>query len=567
MPQIDTVECVAVGPTTVPPGFRAADDGWGARAILPTLPCGERMRAAIGSAACVPLAGCDAAFPPANATIVVRSGATPNAEGTLFADLPEAVRAAKAGAVIAIDAGTYSATTFEKNLTIVGACAAKTTLRPAQGSVDGAVVGQGMTVSVRGLTFRGFPRYALIAQGRTRTSATVEDCAFVDNNQALTFGAHGVGTVRRTVIASTKTPATPTSFSGIVAGYGAVVSFEDSEMRGMQIGISAVDVGTSVTLKQAVIHQDASTVVHTAMLQSVAGATISVAESHVASNLGRIGAAAKQPGPATGIPNPMPATLAFERCELVQAGSRRDDMSAIDVTEGSSLTLREVRLVHDSFTGIGLADAATAKIENSAVIREQGTREASQGVIVDADASVTITGTAFVRHMGVAVLPSGTATIERCDFVEGRRGSLSAPGAAVFVGGGIASIRASAFARGQGVALLSTEGGKLLIDSVVVDGDGEPEARQGVVGISSGIALENSLLRNLELGAGYTGTAFALLRNTTITDCKHAIQLESHMAFQNDAPAFESINANEVHALGTSYLRNGVDMVRGTVQP
>jgi hypothetical protein len=65
--------------------------------------CGGATRAALGSKTCVPVADWNAPFPPPNATLFV-SASGPDT-GNKFRSIYTAVRAARAGDVIAVDAG------------------------------------------------------------------------------------------------------------------------------------------------------------------------------------------------------------------------------------------------------------------------------------------------------------------------------------------------------------------------------------------------------------------------------------------------------------------------------
>ena len=72
MISLDGTSCAPVGVTTsgLAAGFEMNEDGWGFHAVRPAKQCAGATRTVLGETACVPIDDCNAAFPPANATVV-----------------------------------------------------------------------------------------------------------------------------------------------------------------------------------------------------------------------------------------------------------------------------------------------------------------------------------------------------------------------------------------------------------------------------------------------------------------------------------------------------------------
>lgn len=143
--------CVTGGYATCWAGTKPRADGWGCDPIVSATSCTGATREVIGETGCVPVGDCDAPFPPAQATYFVSPQAATDA--THFTTVVEALAAAPAGAVIAVDSGAYPDTLLvTKDVTLVGRCPAKTTIGET-GRVFALRV-EGARAEVRGLTVR-----------------------------------------------------------------------------------------------------------------------------------------------------------------------------------------------------------------------------------------------------------------------------------------------------------------------------------------------------------------------------------------------------------------------------
>ncbi|MEO8876706.1 MAG: DUF1565 domain-containing protein, partial [Polyangiaceae bacterium] len=136
------------------PGFAPDPSGYGCRDVLPADPCTGATRAALGHTTCVPVGDCTAAFPPSNATLFV--SASGSSDATHFKTISAAVAAARSGAVIAVDSGTYvEQIKIPVPLAIVGKCPASVIVDGNAGEMETGIEVDGTTVSVSGITIRG----------------------------------------------------------------------------------------------------------------------------------------------------------------------------------------------------------------------------------------------------------------------------------------------------------------------------------------------------------------------------------------------------------------------------
>ncbi|MBS2020448.1 MAG: hypothetical protein JST00_46755 [Deltaproteobacteria bacterium] len=119
--------CVVGGWAACFEGTKPREGGWGCEAIVAPTACVGATRETMGQLGCVPVGDCNAPFPPPGATHFVSPSATPDA--THFTNVAEAVAAAPAGAVVAVDQGAYTGSVrITKDLTVVGRCPEKVSL-------------------------------------------------------------------------------------------------------------------------------------------------------------------------------------------------------------------------------------------------------------------------------------------------------------------------------------------------------------------------------------------------------------------------------------------------------
>jgi hypothetical protein len=181
MPKLGEPECQPVGTPACAEGFAADPSGWGCVAVAAKATCEGASREALGSEACVPVGDCSGAFPPAGATHVVRAGG-----GAAYARIGDALAAAPAGSVVAVDRGTYrESLNVTRAVRIVGRCAGEVTLEATAAGTGINVAAAGVFVS--GMTLRGQTPGILVRSG----SLDLEDAILEDQNSMAVDGGPG----------------------------------------------------------------------------------------------------------------------------------------------------------------------------------------------------------------------------------------------------------------------------------------------------------------------------------------------------------------------------------------
>lgn len=231
-------------------GFAPDPSGFGCRDVLPDAPCTGATRGALGRTACVPVGDCNAAFPPANATLFVAAAGPSDASH--FTTIGAALAAASAGAVIAIDSGTYAENVdVTKPVSLVGKCAAEVV-------IDGA-----KTTGARGIYVDGTTGVAVSGVTITRQTLGVSLApnSAVDLKHVVLDGNADVGlalqqgsakaTVEDVVIRGTKAGGEP-GF-GINLQSGSELTMSDSELVGNQSTAVRVSTSSKATITKSVI--------------------------------------------------------------------------------------------------------------------------------------------------------------------------------------------------------------------------------------------------------------------------------------------------------------------------
>jgi hypothetical protein len=225
MPVFGSEACAPVGIQQCPAGWERDDTGYGCAPILPANACPAGTRPAIGQSSCVPVGDCNAAFPPADATIFVDDVA--GAAGH-YATLTDAVAAAPPGAVIAVGAKTFhEGIVIEKPLTLVGKCPRDTILDQAAANMPAIAVSAKGTVEVRNLAIKHqlFGGLDIIDQGEL----VIRDVV-LDSNAG--YGVHaGYGpkvTLERSLITKMKRRGAKLYGSGVNAEVGSIINVRDT---------------------------------------------------------------------------------------------------------------------------------------------------------------------------------------------------------------------------------------------------------------------------------------------------------------------------------------------------
>lgn len=240
--------CRAAGEHVCPEGFTAAAPG--CAPIIASEPCAGATRPALGEQGCVPLGECDAAFPPADATLFVDASFTDE-------DLDETHHRTIAGAlaatgdVIAIEAGTYpEALVIPRPVKLVGRCAARVTL--AGPGNPGIKVRDLRGVAIEGITVRDFDIGLEVERG---SQVTLEGVLLEQNQTVGMFvlDADTEVTLRRSAVRDTQ-PAAGRFGTAIGVGFGGTLLVEDSALSGSHdMGLLVNGSGSRATLLKSAV--------------------------------------------------------------------------------------------------------------------------------------------------------------------------------------------------------------------------------------------------------------------------------------------------------------------------
>ncbi|MBX3224872.1 MAG: right-handed parallel beta-helix repeat-containing protein [Labilithrix sp.] len=250
-PVLGHAECQPVGWQECPAGFERDPSGWGCAAVLPRAACSGATREALGQTACVPLGDCAAAFPPAGARLFV--SASGPVDATHFRRIGDAIRASRAGDVIAVDDGAYAETLeITKDVTIRGRCAERVRLDGGDRATTPGIVAGAAAATVRGVAIVGFSTGASVERG----TITFEDVLF-EHESDLGVAVYDGATAKlvRSVVRDTY-PRASASGIGVQAIFGARVEIVDSVVAKNQGGGALVGEPESSVLVDGSVFRD-----------------------------------------------------------------------------------------------------------------------------------------------------------------------------------------------------------------------------------------------------------------------------------------------------------------------
>ncbi len=239
--------CSAIGWSTCPAGFSSTPTS--CEPVLPAATCTGATRAALGQTTCVPVGDCSAPFPPATATHFV--DADGGVDATHFRTIAAALRAAPAGATIAIAEGRYAESLKPtRAVKLVGRCPARISLvgNPAIELV------RTRDVELESLTVRDSILAARLELGASlRLRHVVLEDNLRSGIQALDRGTQV--SLDDVVIRGTgPDPATATFGQGIAMGSAAQLTLTDVELRGNgETALFLNQAGTAATLNRVVV--------------------------------------------------------------------------------------------------------------------------------------------------------------------------------------------------------------------------------------------------------------------------------------------------------------------------
>ena len=409
---LGSTACQTVGWTgPCPAGFQSDPSGWGCHEVLPAAACTGATYESLGSTTCQPIGDCTTAFPPAGAALFVSASYTASqTDATHFTTIGAAVAAAPAGAIVAVDSGTYTeAVTVASPVSVIGRCAEKVILQSPGGEVAGfQVTASGVTV--HGLTMSGF-RGAVV---ETNGAATVDACLVQASISGGLVAIGGSMTVTGTRIVDTVQGASAAELDlgfGVFVTQGAKVTVTQSAIVDSTVCGLAVSGPADAKVTQSII---VGTRVHAdnAMDPSAGsgGSGLAVDQQGTAeiTNCAIIG------NHNNGVEADTAGAIV-----TVQGSIVRDTLADINPTgngleaaSGGIITIDSSALVGNANLAMAVAQSGSKVTATNTVVRGVNATGAlvGQGITVDFGATLSLTGVAIVgmRDGGLRVQGKGT---------------------------------------------------------------------------------------------------------------------------------------------------------------
>lgn len=394
--------CVPVGPKSVPEGFEASSPSWGFRAIVPQDACAAGERAAVGERTCKPVDDCSAPFPPANAKIVVRSGAAPGSG--VQSNLADAIAAASDGDTIAIDEGTYPGVIVDRDVTLVGRCASKVILQAGSPTDNGIGVDGKHTVALRSMTLRGF-RFGIWAGNGA--SVTADRAIFTSQDGVAAWVTNGAAfDLRESLVDGKGTE----MLDGVVVARGGRVTMSDSELREVHVAADAYGIGSRVSGTRLVVSEHSEEM--SALVVASQGAQIDVDHSRLVASEQFIGGAKPTDTRVKG--ESAPSTLRIASSELIR--SQPTNPSGFDIEGGSTLEISDSTLAYRARIAISANESANVSLART-VIRPVSDEDAANlrvgsGIVVNDGVRLSLEDSAIVGASQSAILASKGCRIQ-----------------------------------------------------------------------------------------------------------------------------------------------------------
>jgi hypothetical protein len=466
MAQIGSSACVPVGTTTCPAGFQPDVSGWGCADVLPAQPCTGATMEVLGQADCQPVGDCAAPFPPASATLFVGPTVAPDA--THFQTIGAAIAAASAGAVIAVDAGTYTESlSVNRSLSIVGHCAAMVTVQAPSTDAPGIDVAGG-TVTISGLTFQGHRPGMVIEKSAQATLSGL----VVEGNRDVGLLVQNTGTSATVTGSVVRGTLNPNGYGwGAYASLGASLTMTSSAIvSNEQFGLTLSDAGSTAKLSGVTIRgTSAGTNGLSNAIGVQPGTQLTMDTSAVVENQGVALAATGPSGGAT-----------------VTSSVLRDTSSAPDGTGGNGVvagggakvTVQSSWFFRDAEVGVSVYGKGTAvKLDHCDVVdtRPNGQGQFGAGVGVQLQGSLEVTQSAIVKavYYGAFMSDVGTmGTIDQSLVREIAKDATDGLGRGIDVQGGAKGVVTAS-------TVVDTATDSLLVDST--DGAADLNVTQGLV--------------------------------------------------------------------------------------
>ena len=409
--------CVPVGWSDCPAGFAVPEGRWGCRDIMPDM-CAGATRPSLGDRECVPVGDCRAAFPPGDATLLVNAAYSDlEIDATHVRTIGEALAAALAGDVIAIESGSYpEGLAIDTSVTIVGRCPAEVVIAEPGGDAPGASVQAASVDAVlRGVTITGHRGGVVITAG----TLTLED--------VVVEGAREIGAVSvfdgdlhliRSVIRATQPAANGPLGRGVDAEDGGRVTVTESAIEdNLEVGVFLQGAGTRFEGSNIVVRGTKEGPTSGGRgIEVKDGAQLEAKRIVVADN-GEVGLFAIDPGTTITL------TDAVIRDTRMVDGVLGE---GIDLQDGATLTATRITVADNHQDAISV-EGATATLSEAAIesTAPLGLGDYGTGVYAAAGALVELSRSAVADNTDIALVSIGAASIVRAtDVLVSRAGDV-----------------------------------------------------------------------------------------------------------------------------------------------
>ncbi len=496
MPVLGQSACAPVAAAACAAGFEARPDGWGCRAVAASACTGATMEV-LGRAACAPVGNCGGAFPPAGATYVVDAAFTPGQiDATHVKTIGAALAAAPAGAVIAVNTGSYAEVlALPRSVRVVGRCAGQVTVTaPPPANVEGVQPGAGTDSTIEGLTLTGHLAAAVVDGGAKLTLRNV----VIDGNVGGGILAAGAGT-RVTLdhsVVRASVDSTLAKGYGVEASAGAEVLITASAITANTgFGIQIVGKGSHGRIEKSVIARTASDAKQDfgVGLMVRTGATAEVLASSLSENRET---SVVSYGPGTSV------TLTDTTIDATKNSGVGYGRGVL--VDGGTVTLERVTVAASTDIGVLAEVKGTATLTDSVVVGTVPGDDGKNGFGVSAISGGTITlkGSALVgnQQSGAAAIGANAKVVLESSLVaatgpdsDGERGF-----GVDLESGGIAEVRGSALVgnTSAGVAAIDAGSKLTMTNSVVLGTRADAKKKAG-----RGLAIETGAVANVSASA------------------------------------------------------------------
>ena len=479
-PSLGSTACLPVGVRSCAAGFVTDSSGWGCRDVISATPCTGATREKLGSTTCVPVSDCNAVFPPAGATMFVSPQFTAaQLDATHHNTIKAAVLVADAGAIIAIDEGTYVGTIVpQRSMSLVGRCAEKVIVVVPDGGTNIGVLLVDLTSVVKNLTLKGFPGGLAVYGGSAELSGLVIEASTIGG--VIVSNPGTTVTMRDSAVRGTRARPTDRQAVGAIVQKASrltleEVAFSDNEFA----GVVATNPDAGIVLRRSVVRggfpigQGPVAGTFGVGVYSVDGAWLEVEESAVLDNTTE--------GVLVARGGTRPGSLAIRRSTVRDTRpnpATENFARGIEAGKGASLLVEGCTVMGNREHEILVTEGANAVLTDTTTVGSPDpTQPSGTGMLVGYDAGVVATSLAFVRPhaVGIAIETNGALRLEDSLITDPvlavTPGSTLGPqafGISQKTGGALTMVR-GAVRRAQGVGILLSTATASLNGALVLD--------------------------------------------------------------------------------------------------